>query len=245
MSESPTEAKTEIGAARHDVVIHTCRDDNSPHSYIFHPCDPAVKHTHGSDGNYDRDAVAPWSFEMSAWATVQERGHSGTGGQCLGLEWTKDWNNVLLFYYEHKDANYCSIMAQRQTYVDSSTAAYVCHTGTTQYVQIFKRCIGCGLTDFPDWVIRGQPSARCTGPDLMPEVVSPEEADRIAAALVREAAEDKKKAKRKPRRKAARKVAGAKDGAARVAGMAAAKTTRNSAAVAERRSGARTRARAT
>jgi hypothetical protein len=110
-----------------------------------------------------------WNYNMRAWP-MQERGHVEVSGQCLGLESTDKWSDVIAFYERHKNADYCRITAARVVYFGTSKIE------TWQNVCLYVRCVGCDATDMPDWVVCGQPSyIKCLAPNLKPHLASQEE----------------------------------------------------------------------
>ena len=185
------------------------RDRTTCHDLAgYGPCNPLEKHSHGQPGV---DSVAPWSFQFKSCDTVQECGHQGicgSGGRTQ-VVWTRDWARVLAFYNEHKTAEFCTIMAHRSIYTEMATSGspsasllslsavagsilveapaaepLISHWGSVQNAFLFIRCTGCGATDMPDLVWRGQPSAGCLEHEFVPAVVaSPEEAAHVAAAV--------------------------------------------------------------
>lgn len=131
------------------IIPQSCCDTRSTQLSTFHPCNPRTLHKHGR-----------WTYDCSAWETVQEKGHVGTGGRCVGGKSTTHWDDVLSFYREHRTAAYCSITAQRMIWTSETNA----QVGSTQYVTLYLKCVGCECTNdrVEDWVALGRPTDLCT-----------------------------------------------------------------------------------
>ena len=200
------------------ILPTSCLDKRDTRLITFHPCNPSTFHCHGTEegnrtpwtGEHFPAGQSPsWLYDMSAWATVQPKGHSGTGGVCVGLEQTEKWADVVAFYDKHKLAIYCSITAEREVWTQQNrivldkqtnelshidTAGAVASAGgsaLSQYATLYLRCVGCGCVDgiFEDWVARGEPSPGCTDHTGKPGVATPDEAKAVAARVARKALE--------------------------------------------------------
>ena len=148
-----------------------------------------------------------WVYDMSAWDTIQEKGHGGTGGSCIGMEHTEKWSEVVAFYNKHRLAKYCSITAERMVWtkqkdiiLDEKTGKFshyddtkdvkdanVC--GSSQYAKLYLRCVGCGCADesmLPDWVANWwNRLPGCTDASGKPGVATAEEKKAIAGYVYR------------------------------------------------------------
>src|SRR6266567_5132128 len=100
------------------IIPQSCCEYRSTQLITFHPCNPVETHEH-----------ADWVYDCSAWSTVQTKGHCGVGGTCVGGRSTTDWKAVVQFYQDHKDAQHCSITAQRLSWKQGLRSM----AGTTQY----------------------------------------------------------------------------------------------------------------
>ncbi len=69
------------------IIPKSCLQMRDTGLITFQPCNPDSVHNHGK-----------WSYEYSAWDTVQQPWHVGTSGSCLDLGTTKNFGKVLEFY---------------------------------------------------------------------------------------------------------------------------------------------------
>jgi hypothetical protein len=160
LRETKSQNEVDKLLAQPRTIPTSCVQDRDTTLTTFSPCNPNDIHSHSE-----------WFYHCSAWNTVQEKGHVGTGGECLGLEVTKKWEYVLNFYNKHKLAAFCSITAERintiypQKWMEkNSVVDTVYTTGESQYVKLYIKCDGCecNTDNFEDWIQHGQPSNDCT-----------------------------------------------------------------------------------
>ena len=167
--------KVEKLMAQTRTIPQSCQEKRDTTLITFRPCNPDSIHTHDM-----------WHYTYSAWDSVQEKGHCGTGGKCLGFGRASNFMYAMNFYLEHKNAKYCIINAMRmmsekpqkwvtindckQSVIDTSHT-----TGNTQYVTLYLKCDGCGCntSNFEDWMSCGEPSSQCTNELCKPSFVVP------------------------------------------------------------------------
>ena len=196
------------------IIPASCVDQCDTRLITFRACNPSTFHYHGTEGghrtlwvgdHFPAGQSASWMYDMTAWDTVQRKGHSDTGGSCLGMEQTETWSDVVAFYNKHRLANYCSITAERMVWTKGNTIvldekthkfSHIDKTGDvkdagvsgmSQYATLYLRCVGCACVDgvLEDLVARGEPSPGCTDHLGKPGVATAHECKAIAAYLER------------------------------------------------------------